>query len=81
MKYTIPELREKTRIQFQPEDMFEWMTKLTNEEIAEWEAETIELAKAFITKDKREITKQEIRSYVRDKAIILDRDYKLTTIG
>ena len=81
MKYTIPELRAKPRVQFLPESMFEWMTKLTVEELAEWEAQTIEEAKAFITREKRELTNLEIRCYVRDTAILLNRDYHLTVIG
>ncbi len=87
MKYTIPQLRAMPQINWQVPR--EWMTKMTNEEIKEWEIEAIAEAEEFIKNDKRateyseDIHKfqREVIGIVNDKARILDRDYKLLTIG
>jgi hypothetical protein len=87
MKYTIPQLRAMPQINFMVN--YGWMSKLTNEEIAEWEAEAIAEAEEWIKNDIRSIQgefdaykhKQEVSNIVNDKARILERDYKLLTIG
>ena len=87
MKYTIPQLRAMPQINWQVPH--EWMTKMTNEEIKEWEDAAILEAEEFIKNDKRATEysedvhkfRREVVGIVNDKARILDRDYKLLTIG
>ena len=87
MKYTIPQLRAMPQINWQVPH--EWMTKMTNEEIKEWEESAIAEAELFIKNDKRPAQyeedshkhRREVIGIVNDKARILDRDYKLLTIG
>jgi len=87
MKYTVPQLREMPQINFLVP--YNWMSKLTNEEISEWEAEAIAEAEEWIKNDVRAKSGEfdphkhnlEIKHIVNDKARIMERDYKLLTIG
>ena len=87
MKYSIEELRKMPTINYLVP--YKWMSKLTNEEITEWEIEAIQEAKEKIKNDVRATPAEfnhakyelEVKAIVNDKANIMERDYILTTIG
>jgi hypothetical protein len=78
MNINVSELRGLPRINFTP-DMFEWMSKMSNEDLAKWESECIAECRKKIEDDGREVTQLEIRAAVRSEARLLERDYKLMT--
>jgi hypothetical protein len=78
MEINVLELRSKPQVNFTP-DMFGWMTKLSNDELAIWEADCIKECTKRIEDDGREVTSLEIRAAVRSEARLLERDYKLLT--
>jgi hypothetical protein len=76
MMIDVSDLRKRPRVNYTA-GIFQWMTKLTNEELTQWEDETIREAKEKIVLDNREVKDDEIRAHVRNEAQLLERDYIL----
>jgi hypothetical protein len=76
MIVNVSELREKPQINWTP-NLHVWMSKLSNEELTDWENYEISEATRRIEAEGRNSTKEEIRAIVREKAILLERGYHL----
>jgi hypothetical protein len=76
MIVNVSELRDKPQINWTP-NIYTWMTKLTNEEILAWESYEISESSKKITAEGRNVTHEELRAIIREKAIILERGYHL----
>lgn len=76
MIVNVSELRDKPQINWTP-NLHVWMSKLTNEELTSWEEYEISEASKKINAEGRNVTKEELRAIVREKALILERGYHL----
>lgn len=76
MTVNVSELRDKPQINWSP-NIHAWMTKLTNEELSAWESYEISESSKKITAEGRNVTKEELRAIIREKALILERGYHL----
>jgi hypothetical protein len=60
---------------------FEWMTKMSNEDLKKWEDELIEEIKSSIILENRSVTKSEIDFRVQKEASMIERDYQFIRQG
>jgi hypothetical protein len=84
MEINVNELRNKPQINWQVP--YEWMSKLTNEDILKWESEALDEAYQRIKSEKRPQSadpidqdrkyREESKARVRDLARIIEIDYK-----
>lgn len=75
MDINVAELRKKPQINFTVH--LKWMTKMTNEELLEWETATVEKIKEYIESEKRTVTNEEVIGRLKDAARLVERDYTL----
>lgn len=88
MKINVEELRKKPKINWLVP--FEWMSKLTNAEIEEWERSITEEHRELIRAENRPINtdeewnqkkiEDEIKARVIDNARLVEIDYKKVTL-
>ena len=84
MDINVNELRNKPQVNWLVP--FEWMSKLTNEEIKTWEDEQMFIERMRIQSENRPISydeqwnrekiEDEVKARVRDKARLIEIDYK-----
>jgi hypothetical protein len=79
MEINILELRKKPMINFSVG--YQWMQKMTNEELTQWESELIEEIKKSIESEGRYIKQEEINFRVLKEASFIDNDYRLLDQG
>ncbi len=72
----VNELRSKPIINFS-KGILSWMSKLSNEELKNWEDSAFERAKKMFEEQNREYRHEEAIAYVRDEARLIERDYTL----
>jgi hypothetical protein len=76
LKFTTKALKDRPTLNFQP-GIYEWMSKMTIEELEEWEKSAFDRAKRMFEEQKREYRHEEAIAFVREEAKLIDRDYKL----
>jgi len=75
MEINILELRNKPRINFLVG--YQWMSKMSVEDLEKWQAELIEEIRSSIEADGREIKKEEVDFRVSKEASFIENDYRL----
>jgi hypothetical protein len=79
MEINILELRKKPMINFSVG--YQWMQKMSNEDLEKWESELIEETKKSIEAEGREVKREEIIFRIKKEASFLENDYRLLDQG
>jgi hypothetical protein len=79
MEINILELRKKPMINFMVK--YQWMQKVSVEDLEIWKADLIEEIKASIAAEGREIKKEEVDFRVLKEASFIENDYRLLDQG
>lgn len=79
MEINILELRKKPMINFTVN--YQWMQKMSNEDLEKWESELIEEITKSIEAEGRYVKQEEINFRVMKEASFIENDYRLIDSG